>query len=277
MNNTEMLSEKRSDLLHIDARSINVVDGFNVRQDYGDIEELAQSIKENGIRNPLRGYKEKGEYYLTDGHRRLQAVMLLVATGAEIRVPFITEKNPSEEKRIIDMYICNDGKKLTPLEEAEIVTRLQNLGMTSKEVAAKLGCTEAHICNMRAIADLPTKLKNRIKGNEISSTLVLSIVRGNKAMSIEQITAKVENVLEKAKTTGTKVTKKHVDAEMEKLNSLALLKNIMRTTGATQCAKAELYAFLDALVNNQLTDEDIREALGYTEVTMDDIVPETAE
>lgn len=272
--NTEMLTEKRSDLLHVDARTIHVVDGFNVRQDYGDIQELANSIKENGVRNPLRGYKEKGEYYLTDGHRRLQAVMLLVEQGAEIRVPFITEKNPSEEKRIIDMYICNDGKKLTPLEEADIVTRLQNLGLTSKEVATKLGCTEAHICNMRAIADLPTKLKNRIKGNEISSTLVLSVVRGNKELTIDQITAKVEQILDKAKGTGKKVTKKDIDTEMEKVNSVAILKSVLRNIGEAMCAKKELFAFCEALIANQLTDTDIKEMLGIQEVTADEVFGE---
>lgn len=272
--NTEMLTEKRSDILHLDARAINVVEGFNVRQDYGDIQELANSIKENGVRNPLRGYKEKGEYHLTDGHRRLQAVMLLVEQGAEIRVPFITEKNPSEEKRIIDMYICNDGKKLTPLEEADIVNRLQNLGMTSKEVATKLGCTEAHICNMRAISDLPTKLKNRIKGNEISSTLVLSVLRGNKELTIEQITNKVEQILDKAKGTGKKVTKKDIDTEMQKVNSFTALKGVLRNTGEVMCSKKELYAFCTALIANQLTETDIIELLGMQEVTVDTVFGE---
>jgi ParB/RepB/Spo0J family partition protein len=272
--NTEMLTEKRSDLLHLDARAINVVEGFNVRQDYGDIQELANSIKENGVRNPLRGYKDKGAYHLTDGHRRLQAVMLLVEQGTEIRVPFITEKNPSEEKRIIDMYICNDGKKLTPLEEADIVTRLQNLGMTSKEVATKLGCTEAHICNMRAISDLPTKLKNRIKGNEISSTLVLSVVRGNKELTIEQITTKVEQILDKAKGTGKKVTKKDIDTEMEKVNSFTILKSVLRNTGEAMCGKKELYAFAEALIANQLTESDIMELLGMQEVNVDTVFGE---
>lgn len=263
---TEMLSEKRSDLLHIDARAIHVVYGFNVRQDYGDIQELANSIKENGVRNPLRGYKEKGEYVVTDGHRRLRAIMLLVEAGAEIRVPFITEKNPSEEKRIIDMYICNDGKKLTPLEEAEIVTRLQNLGLTSKEVATKLGCTEAHVCNMRAIADLPTKLKNRIKGNEISSTLVLSVVRQNKELTIDQITSKVEDILDKAKTSGKKVTKSVVDAELKKINSLAELKSVLKNTGEAMCTNKELFAFAQAIADNQITADEIREMLGVQDV-----------
>lgn len=272
--NTEMLTEKRSDIYHLDARAINVVEGFNVRQDYGDIQELANSIKENGVRNPLRGYKEKGEYYLTDGHRRLQAVMLLVEQGAEIRVPFLSEKSPSEEKRIIDMYICNDGKKLTPLEEADVVTRLQNLGLTSKEVATKLGSTEAHICNMRAIADLPTKLKNRIKGNEISSTLVLQVVRGNKELTIDQITTKVEQILDKAKGTGKKITKKDIDTEMEKVNSVAILKTVLRNTGEAMCTKKELYRFCKALIENQLTDTDIKEFLEVQDVLFDMIFDE---
>lgn len=271
--NTEFLTEKRSDILQVDARLITVVDGFNVRQDYGDIEGLAQSIKENGIRNPLRGYKEKGVYILTDGHRRLQAIMSLVAAGAEMRVPFITEKTPSEEKRIIDLYICNDGKKLTPLEEAEVVVRLQNLGLTSKDVATKLGCTLAHVCNMRAIADLPTRLKTRIKSNEISSTLVLNVVRGNKQLTIEEITTKVEEILDKPNN-GKKVTKKDIDKGLEQINSFAVLKSVLKKTGAAMCTNKDLYATLDALVSNQLTEDEINELLGVKDLTPTDVFPE---
>ena len=271
---TNFLVTKRSDVLHVDPRTIIAEDGFNVRVDYGDIVALSESIAENGVRVPLRGYKKGDTYVLIDGHRRLQAVMLLVEQGTEIRVPLLTEKNPSMEQRVIDMYICNDGKKLTPLEEADIVTRLQNLGLTSKEVATKLGCTEAHICNMRAIADLPTKLKNRIKGNEISSTLVLSVVRQNKELTIDQITAKVEQILDKAKATGKKVTKKDIDTEMEKVNSFAILKSVLRNTGEAMCTKKELFAFCEALIANQLTDTDIKEMLGVQEVTADDVFGE---
>ncbi len=271
---TNVLVTKRSDVLHVDPRTIIVEDGFNVRVDYGDIAALSVSIAENGVRVPLRGYKKSDGYVLTDGHRRYKAIMLLVEQGTEIRVPLLTEKNPSMEQRIIDMYICNDGKKLTPLEEADIVTRLQNLGMTSKEVATKLGCTEAHICNMRAISDLPTKLKNRIKGNEISSTLVLSVVRGNKELTIEQITNKVEQILDKAKGTGKKVTKKDIDTEMEKVNSFTALKGVLRNTGEVMCSKKELFAFCTALIANQLTETDIIELLGMQEVTVDTVFGE---
>lgn len=268
---TNLLATKRSDILHIDPRIIQVEDGFNVRVDYGDIQALSISIAENGVRVPLRGYKKGDGYVITDGHRRYKAIMLLVEQGTEIRVPMLTEKNPSVEQRIIDMYICNDGKKLTPLEEAEIVKRLHTLGLTSKEIATKLGCTEAHVCNMRAIADLPTKLKNRIKGNEISSTLVLTVMRGNKQLTVDEITTKVEQILDKAKGTGKKVTKKDIDTEMQKINSVNILKNIIRNTGEAMCTKKELYAFCKALVENQLTDTDIKELLGLEDVTADTV------
>lgn len=118
-------------------------------------------------------------------------------------------------------------------------------------------------------SDLPTKLKNRIKGNEISSTLVLSVVRQNRQLSVDDITNKVEAILEKAKLTGKKVTKKDMDGEMDKLNSFTLLKSVLRNTGAAMCTNKELYAFADALIQNQLTDADIKEMLGIQEVSAD--------
>lgn len=256
------LPEKRSDVLHLDSRIIQVIDGFNIREDYGNLEELAASIKENGLRNPLRGFKENGIYYLTDGHRRLKAIQLLNAMGHTMRVPFLTEKSPSPEKRVLDMYICNDGKRLTPLEESTLFARLENFGMTVKEISDKLGCTETHVYNMRILADIPTRLKNRVRNNEISATLVMNIVRGNKTLSIETLTASVEAALDKAKVNGKKVTKTKLDAELKQTNSLSDLRKVMNEVNENTVSNTDLYNFAMGLIKNKYTAEDIKNLFG---------------
>lgn len=63
------MASKRTDLLWVDPVNLTVQEGFNVRYDYGDIDELAKSIIENGVKVPVRGVKDRGtdNYILTDG------------------------------------------------------------------------------------------------------------------------------------------------------------------------------------------------------------------
>ena len=43
-----------TDSYFVDPRNIAIIDGFNVRTDYGDIDSLAESIRESGVKVPLR-------------------------------------------------------------------------------------------------------------------------------------------------------------------------------------------------------------------------------
>lgn len=70
----------------VDVRNIQPLDkaGGNIREDYGDsdgsFQETVDSIRENGIIMPLRGYRDKTNpeiWHTTDGHRRVKAAMKL--------------------------------------------------------------------------------------------------------------------------------------------------------------------------------------------------------
>ena len=120
---------QRKDVLYLPIEQINIEPDFNVRQDMGDLSALAKSIEENGIKNPIRGFKREGVYWITDGHRRYYAAKILVKKGIDVKIPLISEGHlVTEEQRVIDMLVCNDGKKLNPIEESEAVARLFNYG-----------------------------------------------------------------------------------------------------------------------------------------------------
>ena len=73
----------KTDIYKIDPRNIVVKDGFNSREDFGDIDTLAKQIEENGILNPISVVPFKDEsgnekYRLIDGERRYRAVMSLL-------------------------------------------------------------------------------------------------------------------------------------------------------------------------------------------------------
>ena len=71
------MQKTKSEILWISPKELQVEEGFNVRYDYGNIEELSNSIVENGVKVPLRVYEKKdsGEKVIIDGHRRFNAIL----------------------------------------------------------------------------------------------------------------------------------------------------------------------------------------------------------
>lgn len=207
---------QKKDLLLVDPRLLKVEDGFNTRTDYGDIDELKFSILENGVRVPLRGYKEGDFYFITDGHRRLQAIMKAIGEGNDIaRIPFLTERKRSLEERIFDIILSNDGKQLSPLELGETYKKLMQFGFKYTEIAKKIGKTVKHVSDMVSVAESSKEVKEIIKDGGISATLVAEVkAKTNSVEEAEEIIKTVSSI-KKEESNGNKkkekVTKKDVE------------------------------------------------------------------
>ncbi len=198
---------QRKDLWYIDPRLLSIEEGFNTRTDYGDIDELKDSIIENGVKIPLRGHKEGDVYIITDGHRRLMAINKAIAEGTEIaRVPFMLEKKKTAEERIFEIILSNDGKPLAPLELGETYKKLVNLGYKYTEIAKKIGKTITHVSDMVKVAESPKEIKDLIKENRIAATTVAEVK--NKLKNAEEadqtIKDKLKEKIEEADAIGKK-------------------------------------------------------------------------
>lgn len=270
-----MLIERRSDIYRVDPRLIKVTDGLNPREDYGDISELKAEIKAAGkILNNSIGYRENGVIHLINGHRRNLAACELINSGEmpELRQPIAIIDKPNELDILKIIVLTNRGKNFTPLEDANTMLRMFNLGITPKDIAKEFGKTDAHVCNNLALAKLPARLKSRINSNEISSTLVLNLVRENKEMNIDQLATKVETILDKAKVMGKKVTKSVMDKEMQKINSLSELKKALKNVSEDTVTNKDLFTFCMGIIGNQLDAIEIQEMLGVKTLTAADLM-----
>lgn len=211
----------RKDVLYIDPNLLTVDEGFNTRFDLGDIDELKNSIIENGVRIPIRGYKEGEKYVVIDGHRRTIATLKAIAEGNDIaRVPFISEKKRTMEERIFDILLSNDGKPLTSIELGETYRRLKDYGYTYTEIANKIGKTVKSVSDLVLVAESSKELKELIKGGDISATLVFEI---KKSMGNDELAEKIikDKVAEKKETfkdeqKKQKVTKKDIKNIIQK-------------------------------------------------------------
>lgn len=193
---TTILAEKRTDLILLDPRELHVEEGFNDRIDYGDMTWLINNIRENGVNVPLRGYKADGKYYVMYGHRRHQACLALIKEGHEIRVPFVSGKKPSLEDRIVGTFTSNEGKPLNAIEQAGLVSRLEKMNLTVTEIAKKLSLNQTTVRGFLVLATIPTALKNRILKGEMSSSLILGLIKNNKDITPENVEEHINKALE---------------------------------------------------------------------------------
>lgn len=206
----EIVNTKRGDLFWIDHRNIVIEEGFNCREDYGDIEALAQSIITNGQLEPILVFKKRGEekYVVIEGHRRRLAVNLANELGHTIMVKaIIGSANP--EDRLFAQVITGTGKlPLNPIETAEVFKRLTLHGYTVEQIVARVGKSGGHVYNMLRLAEVPIKVKNAITSGEIAATTVMQLVRNTDENKLVEV---IEQAISVSKASGEKrVTNKTV-------------------------------------------------------------------
>lgn len=118
-----------------------------------ELDELAESIKENGILQPLVVVEiEDGTYELVAGERRLRAAKKI---GQE-QVPVIVKRATDKEKAIYSIIENIQRSDLNCVEEALAYYKLMNeYKLTQEEVAKKLGKERSSIANFLRILNLP--------------------------------------------------------------------------------------------------------------------------
>src|SRR5690606_28568233 len=109
MGNTKT---SKTDIMLVDPQNILIV-GDNIRQDLGDIEALAESIREIGLQIPLKAKKVRGEdkFNLVDGHRRFTAIQHLISLGVDVGKVPVVPFSGNDEDRLITMLATGIGQK----------------------------------------------------------------------------------------------------------------------------------------------------------------------
>ncbi len=121
-----------------------------------NITELANSIKEHGVLQPISVRFEHGTYELIAGERRLRACKKAGINYIPALVANITDK----QSAILAMIENIQRENLNYLEEAEgLQMLLFEYKMTQEELADKLGKTQSTIANKLRILKLPPEVK----------------------------------------------------------------------------------------------------------------------
>ena len=134
--------------------------------DDGSIEELALSIKEKGIIQPLVVRNTPEGYEIIAGERRWRAAQRAGLT----RIPIIVKEASDREVLEIALIENLQREDLNPIEEATAYTQLiEDFGLTHEDVSGRIGKERSTITNQLRLLKLPEEAKRALIEGEISS------------------------------------------------------------------------------------------------------------
>jgi ParB family transcriptional regulator, chromosome partitioning protein len=141
---------------------------FQPRKNFSqeELESLAESIRRNGILQPLL-VRRKGDgiYELIAGERRFRAAKLASLST----VPVIIRNSKDDESTILALVENIQRKDLNPMEEAKSYTQLiEEFGLTQEMVAEQVGRERSSVANILRLVSLPTEIQQLIESEQLT-------------------------------------------------------------------------------------------------------------
>lgn len=166
LSDTAATAANNEDLLEVD---IDLIEPSPAQPrthfDEARLEELAQSIRSNGIVQPLLVRRHGGRYQLVAGERRWRA-----AQRAELqRVPAIVRDIPDDKLLELALIENIQRQELNAIEEAHAYKRLiETLDLTQETVAQRVGRDRSFVTNYLRLLRLPDDIQRLVEEEKIS-------------------------------------------------------------------------------------------------------------
>ena len=144
-----------------------IVNPFQPRKIFNEeaLKELAESIKEHGIIQPIVVRKKEKKYEIIAGERRFRAAKL---AGLK-EVPAIVKEMTEQQMMEVAILENLQREDLTPIEEAEAYSSLiDNLNFTQDALAKRLGKSRPHIANHIRLLQLPEDVRQLMNEGVLS-------------------------------------------------------------------------------------------------------------
>ena len=154
------------------------------------LKELASSIKEHGVFQPIIVKRSIKGYEIIAGERRYRASQL---AGKET-IPAIVRELTDETMMEIALLENLQRENLTAIEEAYAYKNmLEKLGLTQEELAVKVGKSRSHITNILGLIRLPKEVQSMIAKQEISMGHARILSKLNDEEKIKDLANRITN------------------------------------------------------------------------------------
>lgn len=192
---------------------------FQPREVFEDeaLKELAQSIKEHGIIQPIIVRKVGDKYEIIAGERRYRASRL----AGKKTIPAIIRNIDDKEVAKVALLENLQRRDLSPIEEAktyQTILKLDNL--TQEELAASLGKSQSAVANKIRLLSLDEDVQTSLLNNEISERHARSLLALPKNKQKELLTKVINERLTVKQLddiiSGNKVNNTNIENEQKK-------------------------------------------------------------
>jgi len=184
------------------------------------LKELAESIKEHGVIQPIIVKKSIKGYEIVAGERRFRASKL----ADQKTIPAIIRDFTDDQMMEIAVLENLQRENLNAIEEAEAYASLMNkLEITQEQVAKRVGKSRSHITNLLGLLSLPTEVKNLVKENKISMAHARTLSKIEDEKQIKELANKIitenMNVRSLEEETKKEEFKKKITQHQQKKNN----------------------------------------------------------
>ena len=138
------------------------------------LKELAVSIKEHGVIQPIIVRKVDNKYEIIAGERRYKASTMAGLT----KIPAIVKNLDDKESSKVALIENLQRRDLTPIEEARTYQKILELEdeMTQEELAATMGKTQSSVSNKLRLLALPDEVQDALLNEKISERHARSLL-----------------------------------------------------------------------------------------------------
>lgn len=142
--------------------------------DEQSLRELAASIRQHGILQPLSVQRAPGGYVLVAGERRLRAAGIAGLT----RVPCILVRASAQDSAMLALIENLQRCDLHYMEEAAAIAKLiSSFGLSQEEAARRLGRSQSAVANKLRLLKLSPRLLDRLRQNGLTERHARALLR----------------------------------------------------------------------------------------------------
>ena len=212
--------------------------------DEAKLSELADSIKANGVIQPLIIRKSTNGYELVAGERRWRASRLAGLST----VPCIVRDFDDRQNAIVAIIENMQREDLNPIEEAKgLKAMTEKYGFTQEQVSASLGRSRTYIANSIRLLKLPEEIQKYVSEGQMSAAhgrTIINIPDKKKQMDVAdriirndlsvRATEKLADRIKDELKPERKRRKKATEAEMAKMAEMEAVEAELRTLIGTK-------------------------------------------
>lgn len=268
MPNQPLAKDKKTDYFWVDSRKLIEEEGYNERENWGDLKGLAQSILAQGVQQALIVNKKGDTYSVKSGNRRRRACKILEEMGHVIMVPVILERRGiSPERRVLHQVIDNGGLSFTVWEQAKIAKRMDNFSWSPEQTAQEWGVSATYVRRLLTLVEAPQRLINLVRGGTVTGTFAMDMIAQGR---VEELIQKAEEKALPASATDTElfpgemevIPQKPVRVTPKDLapNSWKIFRKWAPKVDEKELSpeKAEFLHWLQKMAKGELTEKDFK-------------------